>query len=199
MMERGIRVRKGFTLFEMIICMTAFGLLIIPIMDFFQSATEHWTRQKEYVECTDNTRLAMEFMTNELRTAHPATLQDVSPVGAIPNNQLLYFENDPTGAGGAVMQKVFYWRGDGAVYGATNALFRGLAPVNGYSAAGLAEANAVRQEMGDFVSAVNFAVANPGAADASCTMTLTFRPHPELAVKKGNRDSILRTRVRPRS
>ena len=168
---------KGFSLVEILISLVVFGLVMAAAGGAFYGIYNEWRRQRNYLECVENARWAMEFMSNEIKGGGSFT---------VVSSDTAQFDL-PTG------ERVWYWRGDGGTYGETRIIYRGVG-------AGFGAANGNRQEL------ANFIVPNPSgnntftdAGGGLYAIELTTRPNPAAPVGEGNRNYALRTRVRPRN
>jgi hypothetical protein len=87
----------------------------------FISIYKNWQRQRDYLQCIENARWAMEFVSNEARKG--------GIVGAaavlVDNVPTLRFEIDTNGDYLADT-RIWYWRGNAGSYGRTDVIYRGL-------------------------------------------------------------------------
>ncbi len=178
--------KTGFTLIEILVSLAVFGLVMASAAGGLYYLYKDWQKQRDYLQCIENARWAMEFMGNEIRRGGNVVVGSES--WGAESVVRLQFELPPGGAPNMVR----YFRGNGAGFGPTSTLYR-------KSGAGLGPP-ADRQEL------ANFAVDNPSGnnifIDASgglYTIELTARPRPTDPEGPGNRNYTLRTQVRPRN
>ena len=80
---------QGFSLVEILVSLTVFGLVMAAAGVAFISIYKNWQRQRDYLQCIENARWAMEFMTNEIRKGGGTIGKDAS-FGGVQEN--LFFE-----------------------------------------------------------------------------------------------------------
>ena len=89
--------KNGLSLIEVMVALTIFSASMAAASGVFVAIQDAWRRQKTTIELIQNGRWAMEFMTNEIRTAssegHPGyqKLKDKS------GGKQLIFANDANG------------------------------------------------------------------------------------------------------
>ncbi|OQX54088.1 MAG: hypothetical protein B5M48_01650 [Candidatus Omnitrophica bacterium 4484_213] len=175
--------KKSFTLIEISVSLVVFGLVMAAAAGALCGIYNDWRRQRNYVECIENARWAMEFMGNEVRQGGNVVVG--SELWGAESVDRLQFEVPPGGA----PNRVRYFRGNNGAFGPTRTLYR-------KSGAGLGPP-ADRQEL------ANFIVDNPNfnwdAAVGVLTIELTVRPRPSDPEGRDNRNYTLRTQVRPRN
>ena len=193
--------KKGFTLIEILVSLAAFSLVMVSMGSAFYRIYNDWQRQRDYNLVLENSRWAMEFMSQEIRLGHAdSTIRDLFSVDELPLNdhEFLSFEVHPSGGGGN--DKIYYWRGEPPV-GDPFVLYRGLVNVGDDLKN---DAKNFRQELSRFVVNDNtdiFEVSSGCASSSDCnvSITLTVRPRPDQPEGPGNRNFTFRTKVRPRN
>lgn len=176
----GTKRNKAFTLVEMLVALAVFCLVIAGAGGAFTSILKTWTRQKNSFSLIENTRWAMEFMTNELRHA------DQSHLSVEADGARLRFRMDPEDANnsniiqveynvsGSVLQRRWRWVSGGGGWGAYQEL-------------------------------ANLVVDNPSGNDlfsragGLVTIELTVRPLPAEPEGNANKNYTVRTKVRVRN
>jgi prepilin-type N-terminal cleavage/methylation domain-containing protein len=96
------RVKKGFTLVEVTVVLAVLGLMMAAISGVLISVQQGWQRQKDELDLIQNSRWAVEFMSNEVRQANSSTMQ------VTPDGRQLNFQLDPDGDGIAPYQETEY-------------------------------------------------------------------------------------------
>lgn len=180
--------KKGFTLIEILVSLAAFSLVMVSMGSAFYKIYNDWLRQRDYNLVLENSRWAMEFMSNEIRSGFGDDTVSDAAESLVPAHKLLKFEVPSSG-------KIYYWLGASGA-GESFVLYRGVG--NNFNTA-----NNARRELCRFVesSADIFNVFDAVALGDNCTVSinLTVRPRPEQPESAGNRNFTFRTRVRPRN
>ena len=174
---------RGFTLLEVLVAITVFGLVAAAAGGTFASMQTAWRKQKNTIGLVQNGRWAMEFITNELR-------QGGAPVAISGGGQRLQFRPYP----GPPTSFVWFWRGNGGGLGTATIIYRG-------TGANIAAANGNRRELANFIVFPNPSANNifTNAGGGLYTIELTLRPQPTQPVGRENRNYVLRTQARPRN
>lgn len=193
--------KKGFSLLEVLVALAVFGLVMAAAAGAFSSIQQAWRKQRNTIDLVQNARWAMEFMANEIREKNSI----FDPEG-VPER--LFLSPNPL-SWPPSSDIVWYWRGDGTVYGNTSAIYRGTGET-------ISIANGNRQELTNFIVDNTLDLMNNswGSLTADglpdpiffhfygndpATITLTVRPRPDQPVGRENRDYVLRMRVRARN
>lgn len=178
--------KYGFTLVEIMVSIVVFAIVMVAVGETFFSVRQTWQRQKQTLDLVQNIRWAMDFMGNEIRQGGNVVVGSES--WGAESVVRLQFELPPGGAN----NRVRYFRGNGASFGPTSALYR-------KSGAGLGPP-ADRQEL------ANLIVDNPSGNNIFIDVggglyriELTVRPKPTQPEGPGNRSYTLRNQVRPRN
>ncbi len=198
--------RRAFTLVEILISLAVFGLVMAAAGGALYGVYNDWRRQRNYMECIENARWAMEFMGNEIRYTIPSP---PPPPPRFPpwarldiqaSGQRVSFGID-TDADNSPDTLVWYWQGNTASdttgFGDRTYLYRGIGNT-------INVAYNARQQLANFI--VNnpsgndiFSFIGPPPDRSYLIIELTLRPNPSAAEGPGNRNYTLRTQVRPRN
>lgn len=162
---------RGFTFIEIMVALAVFALVIAGAAGIFISIQQAWQRQRAIIDLVQNATWATEFMSNEVRGAG-----NVSVV----SGDRLRFELPP----GGVANRVWYWRGDGVVFGDRDKIYRGVG-------SGINQANGNRKEL------VNLIIDNPTGNNIFTNTGNLYTI--ELTLQRDNHSYTLRTKVRPRN
>ena len=65
----GLRIKKGFTLLEIMVALVVFAVIVMSAGSVFVSVQQSWQKQRDIIDLVQNARWAMEFMSNEVRSA----------------------------------------------------------------------------------------------------------------------------------
>lgn len=182
--------RRGFSLVEIIVVLGVFALVVLLIGAVFVTYQDVWQRQKTNLETTRTLRQTMELITNDLReTRNPNT----NPGGIDAGRGVCF-------SGSAANE--CYWRGDSLddliPQGSVNFFYHGAGE-------NINQAYAVRGKICGYIVDNPIdpltGLPYPVFADNAglITVILTARPSPEKIEAKGNRNYILRTKVRTRN
>lgn len=81
------RMKKNFTLIELIVAMGVFSLLMLVLMQFFGSAQKLWTTTSSKTETFESARIAMNLIANDIQNAyyelgHDRTKLFICPISA---------------------------------------------------------------------------------------------------------------------
>lgn len=171
MQAQALRINKGFSLIELTVALTVFAIIITASGGTFASIQRAWQRQKRIIDTVQNARWAMEFMVNEIRGG--------GNLSVLPGERV-WFELPP----GGPLNRVWYWRGNGGVFGSRSIIFRG--PGTGWG-----NANNNRQEL------VNLIVDNPTGNDVFRVISNLYII--ELTVEKDGQQYTLRSQVKQRN
>ena len=174
---------RGFSLLEVLVAVTVFGLIIAAAGGTFSAIQQSWRMQRNAIDLVQNSRWAMEFMANEIRPGGaPAAIQ--------PGGTGIGFQPYP----GPPTAWVWYWLGDGAGLGNANTIYRG-------TGASLPAAAAIlpRKELANFIVPPVGNVIFTDAGGGLYTIQLTLRPQPTLPAGRENRNYALQTQVRMRN
>lgn len=80
-----IKNDKGFSIIEVVIAMTLFGMVLIAGYQFLFSGIKSWTHGEEQIDVVQNMRVGMDFMTREIRSAtRVKTIDDSNIVITVP-------------------------------------------------------------------------------------------------------------------
>jgi prepilin-type N-terminal cleavage/methylation domain-containing protein len=174
--------RKGFSLLEVLVAVTVFGLVVAAAAGTFASMQQAWRKQKSAIGLVQNSRWALEFITNELRQGGTVTIS-----GGFQRLQFRPFPGPPTAF-------VWYWRGNGGGLGTATIIYRG-------TGANIAAANGNRRELANFIVFPNPSGNNIfiNAGGGLYTIELTLRPQPTQPAGRENRNYVLSTQARPRN
>lgn len=174
--------KKGFSLLEVLVAVTVFGLVAAAAGGTFAPMQQAWRKQRNSISLVQNGRWAMEFITNELRQGGAVTISG--------GGQRLQFRPYP----GPPAAFVWCWRGNGGGLGAATIIYRG-------TGANIAAANGNRQELANFI-----VFPNPSGNDIFTdaggglyALELTVRPNPAQPLGRENRNYVLITQARPRN
>jgi prepilin-type N-terminal cleavage/methylation domain-containing protein len=173
--------RSGFTLVETVVALAVFALIMVSLTGALISAQRSWSTQTQETKRLQETRWAMELMSNEIRMAQVDTV-------TVPNGNQVHFVVDTAGDGSSDVT-IWYWR-DGI------SLYRGQ--VAGDSGS-FASANSSRQPLLSLVA--NNSSGNElfnELDNGLVALELTTRPDPASAAGAGNQDLTLRTYSRAR-
>lgn len=158
---------------EVTVVLAVLGLMMAAISGVLVSVQQGWQRQKNELDLIQNSRWAMEFMSNEIRQANNSPTMQVTNSG-----RQLNFQSDPDGDGIPPFQETEY-----LITGSV--LRRRIRQVSGSWQA--------YQELANFIannpSGNNFFIWSSGNG------ILTI----ELTSSKENRSYVLRTLIRPRN
>lgn len=170
---RGSLSLTGFTLLETMIAIAIFALAAIGVGGAIVSVQQSWQKQKANVNLINSARWGMEFMANEIRRGATVVKTTAASDGI---DEGIKFRLPAV-----VSDYVFYWRGNGGVFGDASIIFRGVGPT-------LSTANSSSQELVNLIdgSSPIFSVSNG-------LVTIDF------TVKKGNNSFRLKTAARPRN
>lgn len=170
-----MRNKKGTTLIEMMVAIAILAFVALAVIMALVSIQQAWLKQKSGIELFNNIRWAMESMTYDVKQALSATVVRVTTAGVDGLTLESYVGN------------IYYWRGNGGVYGGSNVLFRG-------TGSDLSSAYASRKELTNLIinnasgnSIFNVAVSNGNLVTI------------ELTIQKGNRSCALKSKARPRN
>ncbi len=174
--------KKGFTLLEVLVAVTVFGLVAAAAGGTFASMQQAWRKQRNSIALMQNSRWAMEFITNELRQGGTVTISG--------GGQRLRFRPYP----GPPTSFVWFWRGNGGGLGTATIIYRGTGP-------SIAAANFNRRELANFIVFPNPSGNNifTDAGGGLYSIELTLRPQPTQPVGRENRNYVLSTQARPRN
>lgn len=186
-----MKEKKNFTLIEVMIAVAVFAIIMTTAGGFFLTVHRSWQRQRSVLDLVQNTRWAMELFSNEVRASTVTATPGLYRVNIQAGGTRIKFGLDTDGDGSGDTQ-VFYWQGNGASFGDTDKIYRGIG--NNINAA-----NSNRQEV------ANFIVTNPSGNDifsesgGLITVELTVRPDPSTVAGSANQDFTVVSRVRVRN
>ncbi len=172
--------RSSFTLIEVLIAVTVFGLVIVASSSTFVLVFNAWQRQKTSLDLLKDLSWTTEFITNEVKLA---AASGAHRLRTFHNGERLAFWIDTDGDN-LYDTRIWYWRGNGAGYGERDILYRGEGDL-------LSSANLVRQEMTENLAD------NPSGNNIFSVSSglLTI----EITLAKGSKRYTLRTKIRARN
>ncbi len=193
-MLRQIRKRAGFSLLETAIATAVLTLVMVALAQMFLSINLSRQKQGRALDVLRNAKLAMEYMVNEIRTARFSLGMDTTRGGITDS---LYFQITN-------LERIWYWRGNGGLYGSADVIYRGVdsLPINANLVLSLREANlsATKSELANLAVTPNPSANNIFADNGNLiNIELTFRPLPASPASGANRNYTLRTQVRTRN
>ncbi|MFA5118639.1 MAG: prepilin-type N-terminal cleavage/methylation domain-containing protein [Candidatus Omnitrophota bacterium] len=68
--------KEGFSLIEILIGLVVFGFAMTAASSIFYKVSRDWRKQTRYIECQENLRWALEYMSREIRMASVSDLDD---------------------------------------------------------------------------------------------------------------------------
>ena len=187
-LNRGLSL-TGFTLVEVTVSMAVFAIFMISASSVFFFVQDSWRRQRNAWDMLQNGQWAIKYISTEARFAqgniNVVNNDNAKGYGAL--KKPLHYDL-PTGTG------AYYWMGNNNTHGEANVLYRG----EGHN---LNDAIDTKSELARFVARND----SSGAAYALfsetgglLTITLVFRPRPDLPEGKNNRSIVFTTKVRQR-
>ena len=174
-----MKLKKTFTLVEVMTALVIFSIVIASVAGLFVSVQDSWRRQKNTLDAFQNIGWAIEFMSNELRRA--------IEVNSISNG--IEFSIDPDSDGHGPWLRIEYsydntthkirrcWR-----YGGSWNAYQDLAK------------SVVENPDGD-----DFFTVEGTGPNKTVTIELTTRPNPDEPAGRGNLNYTLVTTVRIRN
>jgi len=145
----------------------------------------------------ENARWAMEFMSNEIRTAPDDSINITDAAEGVLNDHELLNYRAALSVNGNPNDRIYYFRGDSSFGGNPYVLYRSVVRWN----QNLGSATPLRKELCHFVVAGTDIFNVAGCASNNCTVVinLTVRPKPDQPESPANRNISLRTLIRPRN
>ena len=172
--------RNSFTLMEVLIAVTVFGLVIVASSSTFVLVFNAWQRQKTSLDLLKDLSWTTEFITNEAKLA---AASGAHRIRTFHSGERLAFWVDTDGDN-SYDTRIWYWRGNGGAYGERDVLYRGEGAL-------LSSANLGREEMTENLTD------NPSGNNifslSSGLLTM------EITLAKGSKSYTLRTKIRARN
>lgn len=177
------------------VSLVVFALVMTAMGSAFYKTYKDWQRQRDYNLVFENARWAMEFMSNEIRTAADDDIKD-NAEGPLANHELLYFNVSLSGSGTA-NDRIYYFRGDSSFGASPYVLYRSAVGKND----DLDDAKPLRKELCRFVvdGTDIYNVSSCTGNNCTVAINLTVRPRPDQPERPGNRNYSFRAKIRPRN
>ena len=185
-------LRKSFTLIEVLVVLAVLSFVILGTSRAFVSVQRAWRKQQDKIVLIENSRWALERITDQLRYARAS--HGDGDINLQEDGRKLVFGIDVDGNDefDSNDTKVWYWRGD--VNGDSNSLYCGTGQEwrdvdNGQICSPFiahADKNSKAYNIFD-------------KADGLITLTLVLRPFPNNTDSRDNRSFTIQTKVRARN
>ena len=163
------RVKKSFTLLEIMVALVVFAMITMSIGGVFVFVQKTWQKQRDIIDLVQNARWAMEFMSNEVREAGNTS------ISIYGSGNELKFDIDPDNDGSPPFRTIDYQK-------------------NGTILRRRWKQGADRHAWEDLA---NFVVSNPDGNDIFTINDNLITI--ELTVEKNGRQYTLKTEVRARN
>lgn len=201
--------KSGFTLLEVMVAIAVFALVVASTGGVFVSVQRSWRKQRAALNLIQNSRWAMEFMSNQVRHTTVTGSPGWARAQITGGGDRLSIGLD-TNADETADTRVWFWRGntvsDATGLGDRTYIYRGVG-------ANIGAAYGTRQQLANFIVDNQDLVDNTtglppadGLVDpvfilnnGLITIELTLRPNPTVAVGTENRNYALITQTRPRN
>jgi len=172
-----MKLKKTFTLIEVMTTLVIFSIVIVSIAGLFVSVQDSWRGQKDILDAFQNIGWAIEFMSNELRRAI-----EVNPIS---NGIEFRIDPDSDGHGPWLWIEYSY---DNTTH-KIRRRWRQAGPWSDYK--DLAKSVVENPDGNDFFTLEE--------ANRKITIELTTRPNPDEPARRGNLNYTLVTTVRIRN